>query len=354
MKATTLSIRHRAWPPLLAILLAGCRSTPQTAAPSAIAQQPGYVKAEFLWTSAPFRSAHASTIVESRHGLVAAWFGGSDEGNADVEIWLSRRTRSGWSAPQSVADGRQPDGQTRYPCWNPVLFQSPDGPLLLFYKVGPSPSRWWGMLTTSTDGGQSWSTPQRLPENILGPVRNKPVLLPDGSLLCGSSTEDDGWRLHLERTADLGRTWERTPPLNERSEAGLIQPTVLTWPSGRTQLLCRSRQGAIYESWMGARWSEWSKPQPIQLPNPNSGIDAVMLADGRALLVYNHTPRGRSPLNVAVSRDGRAWQAVLALEDQPGEYSYPAVIQSRDGRVHLTYTWKRQLIRHVELDPRRF
>ena len=76
-----------------------------------------------------------------------------------------------------------------------------------------------------------------------------------------------------------------------------------------------------------------------------------MLSDGRALVVYNHTERGRSPLNVAVSRDGLQWQAALVLEDQPGEYSYPAVIQSSDGRVHATYTWKRQRIKHVVIDP---
>ena len=90
------------------------------------------------------------------------------------------------------------------------------------------------------------------------------------------------------------------------------------------------------------------------LPNPNSGIDAVTLSDGLQLLVYNHTPRGRSPLNVAVSRDGKNWQAAAVLEDQPGEYSYPAVIQTPDGLVHVTYTWKRQRVRHVVLDPAKF
>lgn len=87
------------------------------------------------------------------------------------------------------------------------------------------------------------------------------------------------------------------------------------------------------------------------LPNPNSGIDAVMLRDGRALLVYNHTPRGRSPLNVALSSDGKTWKSALVLENLPGEYSYPAVIQSRDGLVHITYTWHREKIRHVIVDP---
>jgi predicted neuraminidase len=76
------------------------------------------------------------------------------------------------------------------------------------------------------------------------------------------------------------------------------------------------------------------------------------LADGRHLLVYNHTARGRSPLNIAVSSNGRDWQAAAVLESQPGEYSYPAVIQTSDQLVHVTYTWKRQRIKHVVLDPK--
>ena len=92
----------------------------------------------------------------------------------------------------------------------------------------------------------------------------------------------------------------------------------------------------------------------LELPNPNSGIDAVTLADGRQLLVYNHTTEGRGVLNVAVSEDGEHWQAALVLEDEPGaEFSYPAVIQTSDGLVHVTYTWKRRRIRHVVIDPRK-
>ena len=77
----------------------------------------------------------------------------------------------------------------------------------------------------------------------------------------------------------------------------------------------------------------------------------MTLKDGRQLIVYNHTPKGRSPLNVAVSRDGKAWEAALVLESEPGEYSYPAVIQAADGRIHITYTWKRQRVKHVVVDP---
>src|SRR5215467_5931517 len=156
----------------------------------------GIVAAEFIYEQAPFPSCHASTIAETKSGLVAAWFGGTQEKNPDVGIWVSRRERRGWSKLVEVANGIQVDGR-RYPCWNPVLFQPVNGPLLLFYKVGPSPSEWWGMLTRSTDEGVTWAKPTRLADGILGPIKNKPIQLRDGSILCGSSTENDGWHVHI-------------------------------------------------------------------------------------------------------------------------------------------------------------
>jgi predicted neuraminidase len=316
------------------------------------AEEPGVLAAEFLFETAPFPSCHASTIAETPGGLVASWFGGTREGDKDVGIWFARQEKDRWTPPVEVADGRQDDG-TRYPCWNPVLFQdpSPGGRLLLFYKVGPRPSSWWGLLMTSADGGHSWSKPARLPEGILGPIKDKPVLLADGALLCPSSTEDQGWRIHLERTTDLGRTWTRTGPLNDGKTFAAIQPAIL-FHSGRVlQLVCRSRQGKIVATFSPDGGASWGPLEATTLPNPNSGIDAVSLRDGRALLVYNHTPKGRSPLNVAVSADGRTWKAGPVLESEPGEYSYPAVIQASDGLVHVTYTWKRQRIKHVVIDP---
>jgi predicted neuraminidase len=312
------------------------------------------VRSEFIYETASFPQCHASTIAQSKSGLVAAWFGGTREGDADVGIWLSRHDGQKWSAPVEVANGVQ-NAELRYPCWNPVLFQPAEGPLLLFYKVGPNPREWWGMLTRSTDAGKSWSEPVRLPEGILGPVKNKPEMLPDGRLLCGSSTEHDGWRVHLETTTDLGlEKWSRTEPLNEGRTGGAIQPAILRHGGDKLQIVCRSRgTGKIVAFWSEDGGRTWGELAELELPNPNSGIDAVTLSDGRHVLVYNHTPRGRSPLNVAVSRDGVAWKSAAVLEDEPGEYSYPAVIQTADGLVHVTYTWRRQRIKHVVLDPNR-
>jgi predicted neuraminidase len=316
----------------------------------------GVVQSEFVYESAPFASAHASTIVETGNDLVAAWFGGTREGAADVGIWLSRRTTTGWTPPIEVATGLQPDG-TRFPCWNPVLFDVAAGDLRLFYKVGPSPQRWWGMGIRSGDSGRTWMSPQRLPDGILGPIKNKPLRLADGTLISPSSTESPDrpstWRVHFERSGDNGQTWTTSAP--QPSDQGppieAIQPSLLVHPGGRLQAVGRTRSRRIFQTWSDDGGRRWTALSLGPLPNPNSGIDAVTLGDGRHLIVYNHTEKGRSPLNVAVSKDGVLWEAALTLEADAGEYSYPAVIQGRDGLVHVTYTWKRQRIRHVVIDP---
>jgi predicted neuraminidase len=289
--------------------------------------------------------------------LLAAWFGGTEEKALDVGIWLSRNDGQGWTEPVELANGRDDKNRVQYPCWNPVLFQPKNGPVLLFYKVGPDPSSWWGMLKTSPDGGKSWNKDaKRLPRDIYGPIKNKPVELDDGTLLCGSSTENAGWRVHIERTKNPGKTWSRTPPLNSAMEYGAIQPTLLKWKDGPVQMLCRTKQEKIIESSSRDQGLTWSRFLPMELPNPNSGIDALVLRDGRALLVYNHVTEGREVLNVAVSRDGKHWEAAMVLEngEPTSEFSYPAVIQTSDGLVHVTYTWNRQRIKHVVLDPTKF
>lgn len=311
------------------------------------------VPGEFIYETAPFKSCHASTIEETKSGLVTAWFGGTTEGHKDVGIWLSRKIEGKWTAPVEVANGVQ-SNQLRHPCWNPVLFKMPNGPLLLFFKVGPSPSKWWGELMTSKDDGTTWSQPRRLPDGGIGPVKNKPVLLADGTLLCGSSSEHAGWRVHFESSKDAGQSWAISAAINDGKTIGAIQPSILVHGEKRLQSLGRSRQGKLWESWSEDNGRTWGAMKLIDLPNSSTGTDAVTLKDGRHVLIYNHTPTGRSPLNAAVSGDGKVWKQVAVLEDKPGEYSYPAVIQMADGLVHVTYTWKRERIRHVVLDPAKF
>lgn len=311
---------------------------------------------EFIFTQAPFASSHASTIVETPKGLVSAFFAGSDEGNKDVGIWLSRKIQGRWTPPVQVADGVQ-NKKVQFPCWNPVLFQMPQGELILFYKVGPKPSEWWGMLKRSKDAGLTWSAAEKLPKGILGPVKNKPLLLADGTLLCPSSSEDTGDRLHFEMTKDGGRTWKKTKALNDGKTFSAIQPSVIFLQDGRMKLLCRSNTGFIMEAYSSDQGNTWTPLKKTNLKNPNSGSDAITLKSGLHVLVHN--PLGNRPketegereiLAVSTSKDGTHWTKMGELENTPlKEFSYPAIIQTRDGRIHITYTWKREKIKHAFL-----
>ncbi|MCU0407952.1 MAG: exo-alpha-sialidase, partial [Bacteroidales bacterium] len=291
------------------------------------------VRSEFIYRGedVPFPSCHASTIEEIPGGLIASWFGGTAERNPDVGIWTSRFTGGKWSAPVEVANGVRDGG--RYPTWNPVLFNS-GRQLLLFYKVGPSPSTWWGELLRSDDNGNSWSKSERLPDSILGPIKNKPLLLSDGTLICPSSSEDKGWRVHMEYTDRHATSWTKSAYLNGK-EVRVIQPSILLHGQGKLQMLCRSGSSVILTSFSEDYGRSWTPMVSSGLPNPNSGIDAVTLADGRQLLVYNHLKKGRNVLNLAVSADGKTWKEAAVFEnDSPGsEFSYPAIIQAADGMV---------------------
>jgi predicted neuraminidase len=326
----------------------------------------GYIKGELIYAleGRPTPECHASTLVETPSGILAAWFGGTHERNKDVGIWISHLEEDGWSSPVEVANGIQ-DETLRYPCWNPVLFQPREGPLMLYYKVGPNPREWWGEVLSSEDHGRSWSDSRKLGTSrlghLIGPVKNKPIQLSDGSILCPSSTEriEEGetfWQVHFELSRDLGQSWEVIGPINDGVEFDAIQPSILTYGDGRMQILCRTIQDVISESWSTDGGKSWSAMKATELPNPSAGTDAVTLKDGRQLLVYNHSVRGRKApgrglLNVAISRDGISWKPVLTLEKQKGEFSYPAVIQTSDGLVHITYTYHRKSIKHVILDP---
>ena len=349
------------------------------------------LKDEFLYETAPFASPHAATIVETKKGdLVAAYFGGTYERNPDCCIWVNikkkeergkRRVESGWSAPILAADGMVDGVKTA--CWNPVLTEMPNGELWLFYKVGKSVADWTGWLTKSKDGGRTWSKGEKLPDGFLGPIKNKPLLLND-KLICGSSTEDNGWRFHVEIYDLKTKEWQYVGPVEStqayrtdmmptpaemqdpnyipvegtKRPIDCIQPSFLQLKDGRLQVLMRTRNGKIATSYSSDEGQTWEPVTLTDVPNNQSGTDAVTLRDGRHVLIYNNfetlpgTKKGpRTPLSLAVSDDdGKTWRHVLTLEDSPvGQYSYPSIIEGRDGTLHMVYTWRRKRVAYKQV-----
>ncbi len=303
---------------------------------------------EFVFTEAPFAQCHASTLMETKDGeILSSWFGGSHENNPDVAIWLSRRGAAGWSAPKEMA--RHKDT----PTWNPVLFRTLDGITWLFYKFGTDPRQWTGAYRQSADDGRTWSDSERLAAGLHGPIRAKPLILPNGVVLAGTSIESyQSWSAWVERSTDHGRTWSKHGPISHATEPhGIIQPTLIPRSGGGVRMFARARNiGSICYADSFDGGVSWTPARETELPNPNAGVDAVKLEDGRVVMIYNHTKKGRTPLNLAVSNDdGDSWQPFLELETQPGEYSYPALIQVSDGDLHMTYTWKRRRIKYVRL-----
>jgi predicted neuraminidase len=319
--------------------------------------------------SAPFRSSHASTIVELKDGdLMAAWFAGTAEGKPDVAIWASQQKRGIWSPPVELVREHE------VPCWNPVLFHTHDGRLWLYYKFGPSPETWTAGRTFSIDEGKSWSKVEHLPAGLLGPIRAKPLMLDNDVIVSGSSVESYGsWAAWIERSSDGGATWNKIGPIvfqqtlqhtdhpsddpknaelpDRLVPRGIIQPSVVALGEKHLRLFARSTSDiahiCIADSYdLGFTWTQ---ARPIDLPNPNSGIDAITLRDGRVVLIFNNTTHGRTPLNLAVAVDGEHFEMFRTLEDQPGEFSYPAIIQTAHGDLEMTYTWNRKVIRHVHL-----
>jgi predicted neuraminidase len=303
----------------------------------------------FIFVKAPFPSCHASTLVETNSGLLAAWFGGSHEKDPDVCIYTALFADEQWGPPKLTADGIISD-KRRYPCWNPVLFKRDDGSIVLYYKVGRSPSQWWGMYRISSDNGASWAPAMKIPDGLLGPIKNKPFRLPDGRILYPTSFETSNkWRVYTETSAQDLTQWLKTPINNNGFNA--IQPTVLSHPGGNLQLLCRSTNGMIVQTWSADQGKTWKPVEATELPNNNAGIDGVTLKNGLHLLVCNPIKEGRNKLAVLVSADGKKWHNLLILEDHPdGEYSYPAIIQGKDGRIHITYTYQRKKIKYVCLE----
>ena len=364
-------------------------------------RHPAIVKNEFLYTTAPFPECHSASIAENKDGdLVATYFGGTKERNPDVCIWVSRKLKGcdEWTAPQLVADGvfktdseearlaglsgldstttaadkgpivdatirQHPEGYQRKACWNPVIHQQPDGRMELDFKIGSFVADWTGWRIYSSDGGKTWCKRENLSpqatspdDQLLGPVKNKPIVN-QGRIIAPTSIEKGGWRLFFEYSDDGGKTWQRTDYVESAKEELAIQPAILVHQDGRLQAVARTRNRHVATTFSNDNGKTWSKLQMLDVPNNNSGLDAVTLRDGTFVMVCNDWPiepdkqKGvRTPLSLLRSTDGLHWTHWITLEDSPvSQYSYPSIIQTEDDHLHCVYTWRRQRIKHVEI-----
>lgn len=327
---------------------------------------------EFVYEPHAFPSCHASTIACLQNGdLVTAFFGGSYEGSPDVCIWVCRKTAGSnhWTEPAMAAAGVIND-TLRKACYNPVLYQMPDGELWLFFKIGSCVADWSGWLTRSSDNGATWSPREPLPDGFLGPIKNKPELI-GNRLLCPSSTESDGWKIHFEIYDLDTHRWHKTPDIEAElapslqepgriTPIGAIQPSIIRLAGGTLQVLCRTQNGKLATSYSHDNGESWSLVELTNVPNNCSGTDAVTVNPILHALVYNPVQSElgdyrdpRTPLDVATSMDGIYWNKLVTLEHEPGsEFSYPAVVvDTRDSTLHITYTWKRQRIVYAHVKP---
>lgn len=294
-------------------------------------------------------SCHASTLVELPDGeLLAAWFAGSKEGAPDVAELGARLPPDAkkWSKPRVLVDTpNKSDG-------NPVLHVDRQGRVWIFYVTKENDLRpQWAQCPlkcrVSTDGGRSFGKEKVIHPELGWMDRNKPIYLANGDLLLPIYDERD-WTSLMFISPDDGATW--FPSQRIAGKGGNIQPTVVQLSDGSLLALMRtgSDDHRLWRATSHDNGRTWTSPVETDLPNPNSGCDMVKLADGHLVLAFNDSAKGRTPLTVALSTDeGRTWPVRRNLETAPGEFSYPAIIQSRDGMIHVTYTFQRKSIKHA-------
>lgn len=300
----------------------------------------------------PFAQCHASTVLRTADGkFLVAWFGGTHEKHDDVGIWVSKGERGNWSAPVEVAKIRE-DAH-----WNPVLFKDPSGDITLFFKVGKTIDFWETWYKVSKDNGETWSEAKELvpgDKGGRGPVRNKPIVLSDGTWLAPASNElNKVWNAFVDRSEDGGKTWVESDFLVLKRDSafgeGVIQPALWESAPGKVHMLLRSSAGVICRSDSEDYGKTWSPVYKTDLPNPNSGIDVTRLENNTLVLIFNPDNKNwgsRSPISLAISRDnGKTWDRAGELDrgTEEDEFSYPSIISFGD-TVAVTYTWKRQRI----------
>ncbi len=306
-----------------------------------------FEREEIFAPGASGSQCHAATLCELADGeLMAAWYAGTHEKARDVAIFAARKpTGAAWTPPCVLAD------TPGFSEGNPVLHRDAAGTLQLYY-VTMRGDRWDTCQVKrqdSLDGGRTWGRPALLRAEEGWMTSNKPLTLADGTTLL-PLYEEHGAAFTL-RIDDQG-AWQRSNLVE--TPHGVIQPALAPLDDEQILMFLRSYEpsnGAIWQSVSDDDGRTWAAPVRTDLPNPNTRVDLQTLPSGALALAFNNTPRGRSPLALALSDDqGRTWSIRVDIETGDGEFSYPALYRTADGLCHLAYTHRRVNIVHVAFD----
>lgn len=363
--AFTATLIHSSEPPSRAPEAVIAQVSPQTFAPAPEALP--FHRERWLSPEGYTRSVHCSMVSLLPGGdLIAAWYGGQREGSGDVAVYTARWTSGGetWSTPQRVIDRAQAEFELDRPVkklGNTVVFPDQHGTLWMVY-VSVMVGGWSGCslnIKASLDNGLTWGESQRLSlnpyMNLSSLVRSRPVYASDGRI---------GLPIYHEMALKYPQVLWLDPEPRGRlrgyelrslpAESELLQPVLV--PLDQDRVLMLLRDGRPERTLRAAvsrdnGWT-WSPTAQTSLPNPDAAVDAVRLRDGRILLAYNDTTSGRDSLRIAVSTDaGSTWLPGPILEHEPKrEFSYPSIVEDSRGRIHVTYTWRRERIKHVEFN----
>jgi predicted neuraminidase len=324
-----------------------------------------FFREEFINPDSALPMSHVASICELPDGrLVATWYSGSREGARDVAIFLSTCApgQSVWSTPRAIVtreSAARDLNRSIKKVGNAVIFQDSTGLLELLY-VSITVGGWSGSalnLTTSADQGLTWTPSRRL---TLSPFFNFSELVKNAPVaLTGDSWVVPIYEEFLGRFPEL--LWLRKSEGDFIATKGRIaggelvfQPALVTLSSNTALVVLRdyTPQKKIWVAHTADAGRTWTAPAALDLPNPNSGLDALRMTDGRLLLAFNDSTIGRENLRLAVSIDeGRTWMRVATLDEEAGSiFSYPFLLQGRDGCVHVVYTWKGKAIKHVEFN----
>jgi predicted neuraminidase/peroxiredoxin len=304
---------------------------------------------EVLFEKIPWAADHhCSTIAEAPNGdLLCVWFGASYECADDQVLFIARRKNGerGWNPPEVLTRG-----EFLHPPGNAVVFRMSPARMMVFWdridESRPVRCGRWGrgqlMYRYSDDNGYAWTDDMELKMGV-GGIRNAPITLQTGELMVPMS----GGKPCFLVTRDQGSTWEVSGAIDTGG-----QPTVIQRSDG--SLLCYMRNKPnILQAESRDLGKTWTSPQPSAFRCPGAAIAMCRLRNGHLVLVFNDSSTERTPLSIVLSVDeGATWTKPVSLEANPGEYAYPCVIETSDGRIHVTYTFLRQTIKHVELNER--